>query len=163
MQIIFSPELTTLLISALPFIELRGALPLAVSYFHFSWPKAFVLSVAGNILAVLLVLFLVEKISDFLREHSRWWQRFFDWLFQRTRRKAKATIDKYGQWGLYILVAIPLPMTGGWTGALAAFLFGLEKKRAALIISAGIVTAGLIVSLLTLGGNNIVAGFRRIF
>jgi uncharacterized membrane protein len=93
----------------------------------------------------------LDRVSKWLSSRYGFWKRFFDWLFERTRRKARDKIEKYGAWGLFVLVAIPLPVTGGWTGALAAFLFGIEKKKAIPVICLGIMAAGVIVTLLTLG------------
>jgi uncharacterized membrane protein len=84
-------------------------------------------------------------------KNFKFWDKFFNWLFERTRKKANDKIAKYGDWGLFFLVAIPLPITGGWTGALTAFLFGIKKIKAIGIIFSGVLTAGLIVTLLTIG------------
>lgn len=73
-------------------------------------------------------------------------ERFFNWLFERTREKHKKVIDKHGWWGLAMFVAIPLPITGSWTGTLLAFLTGMSFKRAFSAISLGVFTAGLIVT-----------------
>lgn len=147
---VFSEELIVIFTAALPISELRGAIPLAVGAFHFSIYKAYGLSFLGNLIPVIPVLFLLEGVSQFLSNHSRVAKKFFGWLFARTRRRSGA-VEKYGAIGLTLFVAIPLPITGAWTGCVAAFLFGIRKTWAVLCITLGVTLAGLIVSLATLG------------
>jgi uncharacterized membrane protein len=145
------PELVTFIVGMTPIFELRGAIPLAIGYFKMSWAVAYFWAVAGNISVMLLLAFLLDWGVEFISQHFSWGKKFFDWLFERTHKRAHKQIEKYGDWGLFFLVAIPLPMTGGWTGVLAAFLFDIKKKKALPIISAGIMTAGLVVTALTMG------------
>ncbi len=145
------PEIATLIIGMTPISELRGAIPIAVGIYKLSLWEAFFWAAVGNILIATILVFFLEKVSEVLSRRSKFFKKFFNWLFTRTRKRAQGKIEKYGAWGLYFLVAIPLPMTGGWTGALAAFLFGLPKKKSILIIALGVLTAGIIVSLLTFG------------
>lgn len=145
------PEMTTVIIGATPIFELRGAIPFAVGVHGMEILTAFFWSVLGNIIPVLAIVFLLEIVANFLSKHFKFWEKFFNWLFERTRKRAHEKIEKYGSWGLFLLVAIPLPMTGGWTGALAAFLFGIERRKSIPVIILGIMTAGIIVSLLTMG------------
>ncbi len=149
------PELATLIVSMLPISELRGAIPLAITGYKMNAFAAFFWAVLGNIIPPIFFVFFLEKISDFLSKKYVFWKKFFTWLFERTRRRANGKMEKYGIWGLFFLVAIPLPMTGGWTGALAAFLFGIEKRKAIPIIIIGIVTAGIVVTIFTTGISKI--------
>jgi len=138
-----------MIVAAFPISELRGAIPLALS-FGMSLSKAFCLSVLGNSLFVAPALFLFEPISNRLRKF-RLWSRFFDWLFERTKKNSD-TIQKYEALGLAIFVAIPLPMTGAWSGVVAASLFKIRFRYAFIAIVAGVIGAGLIVlSLCALG------------
>jgi uncharacterized membrane protein len=142
-------EYIVMLVGALPISELRGAIPLALS-FGMPMSKAFWLSVLGNSIPVMPALFLLEPVSNRLRRFKIW-SRFFDWLFERTKKKAD-TIQKYEALGLAIFVAIPLPMTGAWSGVVAASLFKIRFRYAFIAIIAGVIGAGLIVSVLcTLG------------
>ena len=138
-------EYIVVIMGALPISELRGAIPLALS-FGMPMAKAFWLSVLGNIIPVAPVLFLLEPISNKLRKFKLW-ARFFDWLFERTKNKAQ-TVQKYEALGLAIFVAIPLPMTGAYSGAVAASLFKIRFRYAFIAIIAGVIGAGLIVSTL---------------
>jgi len=146
----FSPEWAVFLTSMIPIVELRGALPLAINLFHIPWHKAFLISFIGNILPVPFILLFLKPITDLLCKIELF-KRFFDWLFSRTRKKS-AIIEKYEELGLLIFVAIPLPGTGAWTGALLAYLMALDFKRSILFISLGVFIAGVIVTLLCLIG-----------
>lgn len=136
-------EYIVILVGALPISELRGAIPLALS-FGMPMGKAFWLSVIGNSIPVMPALFLLEPVSSRLRRFKIW-ARFFDWVFERTKKKAD-TIQKYEALGLAIFVAIPLPMTGAWSGVVAASLFKIKFRYAFIAIIAGVFGAGLIVS-----------------
>lgn len=138
-------EYLVILMAILPIAELRGAIPLALS-FGMSLEKAFWLSVFGNSLFVAPALFLFEPVSRRLRKFKIW-QRFFDWVFERTKKNAD-TVQKYEALGLAIFVAIPLPMTGAWSGVIAATLFKIRFRYAFIAIIAGVIGAGLIVSAL---------------
>lgn len=145
------PELAVMIMSMLPITELRAAIPFGITAYKMDIFSAFFWGVLGNIIPPIFFIFFLEKIAQILSDRFAFWKRFFNWLFERTRKKAHAKIEKYGPWGLYILVAIPLPMTGGWTGALAAFLFGIERKKSIPVIVLGIITAGIIIVIITTG------------
>lgn len=151
---IFSAELVTVLVSALPVSELRGAIPLALGKFHFPVYKAYILSVLGNMVPVIPILLFLESLSGWLSKRSKIAERFFMWLFERTRRRSKV-IEKYGAIGLILFVAIPLPVTGAWTGCVAAFLFGIRRRWATLSILAGVMIAGVVVTAISLGALKI--------
>jgi uncharacterized membrane protein len=138
-------EYTVIILGALPVSELRGAIPLAL-YYGMPLSKAFWLSVLGNTIFVAPALFLFEPVSSRLRKFKPW-ARFFDWVFERTKRNSDS-IQKYEALGLAIFVAIPLPMTGAWSGVIAASLFKIRFRYAFIAIVAGVICAGLIVSTL---------------
>jgi uncharacterized membrane protein len=138
-------EYIVVLMGILPISELRGAMPLALS-FGMSLTKAFWLSVLGNLLFIVPGLFLFEPVSARLRRFKIW-ARFFDWFFARTRKKAEI-IQRYEALGLAIFVAVPLPMTGAWSGIIAATLFKMKFRYAFAAIVAGVFGAGLIVAIL---------------
>jgi uncharacterized membrane protein len=106
--------------------------------------KAYWLSVLGNSIFIAPALFLFEPVSGVLRKF-RIWSRFFDWVFERTKKNAES-VQKYEALGLAIFVAIPLPMTGAWSGVIAASLFKIRFRYAFMAIIAGVMVAGLIVS-----------------
>ena len=145
---------TVLVVSAAPIAELRGGLPLAISY-GMSPAAAFFLAIVGNLLPVLPILLGLGWGERLLRRWSLL-ERPLDWVFARTRRKGRL-IERYGTIGLVLLVAIPLPATGAWTGAIAAFLFGIPPKRAFPLITVGVLIAGVVVLALTLSGIHLFA------
>jgi len=138
-------DYVVMIVSALPVSELRGAIPLALS-FGMSLSKALWLSVLGNCIIVAPALLLFKPVTEFLRKFKIW-SRFFDRIFERTRRNSDA-IQKYEALGLVIFVAIPLPMTGAWSGVIAASLFKIRFRYAFISIIAGVICAGLIVTAL---------------
>lgn len=146
---LFPPELVTMVLAALPISELRGAIPYAITVGGMSWQKAFALSVIGNFLPVLPILLLLESVSTRLRRYPLW-DRFFIWLFERTRRKGRL-VERFEALGLVLFVAVPLPVTGAWTGCVAAFIFKIPLKLAVPAIFCGILIAGTVVTLASLG------------
>ncbi|MDO8443684.1 MAG: small multi-drug export protein [Candidatus Azambacteria bacterium] len=153
-------ELITFFIAALPLSELRGAIPLAILKFGFSPYKAFAISVLGNILPVLPILFFLGKVSEFLSRKFYWFNRFFNWLFERTRTKHAEHFVCWKDLALFIFVAIPLPLTGAYSGAVAAFVFGFSLKRAFWSIVLGVLAAGVMVTAITVFGASI---FKYLF
>ncbi len=147
----FPEWLATVLISCLPVAELRAAIPIAILQYQMSPVEAYILAVIGNMIPVIPLLLYLDPVSSYLRKFS-YWDRFFNWLFTRTRRNHSDTFEKYGTLGLAIFVAIPLPATGAWSGCAAAFVFGIGFKHALMAITAGVLIAGLVVTMVTLGG-----------
>ena len=137
-------------ISTLPIVELRGAIPVGIVAFGMPWWKVYLVAVVGNMLPIPFILLLLGPVSNFMMRFPVG-KKFFDWLFSRTRRKS-ASIEKYEALGLTLFVAIPLPVTGGWTGAMAAFLMGIPFGKSMLYILMGVMTAGVIMTVLALLG-----------
>jgi len=135
-------EWVTIFIAMLPIAELRGSIPAAL-VMGLSPAKAFFLSILGNSIPIIPVLFLLEPISNALMKFKPW-KRFFDWLFERARSKGDL-IQKYEAIGLMLFVAVPLPMTGAWSGCIAASIFRIKFRYAFPAIFLGVVLAGLIV------------------
>ncbi len=138
------------LIAASPVVELRLALPLAILAYQIPWPIAFLVSFLGNLLPVPFLLLFLNPLIRFLSRISIF-ERAINRLFERTRRRG-AIINRYERIGLILLVAIPYPGTGAWTGSIVAFLFGLKFKSAFLSITLGVFIAGVIVTILSLLG-----------
>ena len=141
---------TVLVIAALPISELRGAIPVALGVYGFDPVTAYLLGVVGNLLPVPILLKLLEPVTALLRR-SAIGDRFLSWLFARTRRRHSAMIERLGAMALVLFVAVPLPATGAWTGALVAHLFGIPCKYAFPLIAVGVSIAGVVVTLATLG------------
>lgn len=143
--------LKTLFISMIPIGELRVAIPLGIAQYHLGVLTTFIIAVIGNIIPVVIIAFLLEPVSNWLSKHSKFFRWFFHWLFERTRKKHSHRFEVLEEVALVTFVAIPLPMTGGWSGALAAFVFGIPPKKSIPLISLGVVIAGVVVTLVTMG------------
>ena len=151
-------SVATVLIAAMPIAELRGAIPVAIRLYGMDPLTAYLLAVIGNMLPVVPLLLFLESVSDYMR---RWafWDVFFNWLFRRTYHRHNAMYERYGTIALALFVAIPLPVTGAWTGCAAAFVFGIQFRHALLAILAGVLIAGIIVTTITLGGVGVLSLF----
>lgn len=153
-------ELVMMLLSAIPVTELRASIPVAYTIMadKWCWPwwKIYLLAIAGNMLPVPFILTLLGPVSRWL---SRWriFDRFFTWLFERTRTRAGSHIQKYRALGLAAFVAVPLPVTGAWTGSAAAFVFGIPRRLALPSIFLGVCVAGGIITLIMTG---VLSGLR---
>ena len=143
-------ELIVIIIAALPVVELRGALPVAINVFHMPWYWAFCLAVIGNLLPVPILLLFFDSLAKAISKVDVG-KRLVNWVLQRTRRHGEV-IERYERIGLILFVAIPLPVTGAWTGSIAAFLLGLKFNYAFLSILCGVIIAGAIVTCLCLLG-----------
>ncbi len=141
------PQIATMIIAMLPIAELRVAIPVALAGYKSSIPSAFFWSVLGNSIPAFIILKYIGPISDWLKKKSAGFDKFFAWWFKRTETKFHDSFLKYGSVALVIFVAIPLPMTGAWSGSLAAFLFGIPPRKAFWLILWGIIIAGIIVTI----------------
>ena len=145
--------LLTFLVAMVPVVELRGAIPFGVVRGLNLW-TAIIASVLGNLVPVPFIILFIRRIFAWMRAHMP----KLDGLVTRMEKKAeknRAAVEKYAFWGLAILVAIPLPGTGAWTGALVAAMMEMRLKRAFPAIVIGVVIAGVIVSVVTYGAQAI--------
>ncbi|HOW13459.1 small multi-drug export protein [Methanosarcina sp.] len=143
--------LAVMVIGAIPISELRGAIPVAMGVYGMRPVEAYFLSVIGNLIPVIPLLLFLEPVSNYLRRY-RIFDIFFTWLFSRTRRNHNDNFEKYGLLALTIFVAVPLPVTGAWTGCAAAFVFGVKFRHSFPAIAAGVMIAGIIVTAVTMTG-----------
>lgn len=145
--------LLTFLVAMVPVVELRGAIPFGIVRGLNLW-TAIIASVLGNLVPVPFIILFIRRIFAWMRAHMP----KLDGLVTRMEKKAeknRAAVEKYAFWGLAILVAIPLPGTGAWTGALVAAMMEMRLKRAFPAIVIGVVIAGVIVSVVTYGAQAI--------
>lgn len=141
---------SVLLCSMIPIIELRGAIPLGVVMDLPLWLN-FLVCVVGNMLPVPFILLFIKKFLSWCSNcRIKFLNKLANWLFKKAE-KNRAKIEKYAFWGLTLFVAIPLPGTGAWTGALAAALMDMRFWRAVLCTFIGVVIAGVIMSLVSYG------------
>lgn len=141
-------ELVAFVISLLPVLECRGGM-IAARLMEIPFLKAFLICYIGNMLPIPFIILFIRKIFEFLRRFS-FFEKIIVKLEAKTERN-KEKILRYKSWGLLIFVAIPLPGTGGWTGALMAALLDIRMKKSLPIIALGVLIAGFIMSGLTYG------------
>ena len=141
--------ITTFFISMVPVIELRGAIPAGVASGLDVW-TASVVSVFGNMLPAPFIIIFIRKIFEWMRTKSPKLNSLVA-RFEERADKHKDTVNKYKFWGLCVLVAIPLPGTGAWTGALVAAMLEMRLKDAIPSIFLGVVIAAIIVAMVTCG------------
>ena len=143
------PEPVAVIVLAMvPIFELRGALPFAREILGMSPLAAFSWSVIGNAIPVPIILWLLPPFTEWAEQHWKWLHRILARLHDYTERRHSSRFEKLRDLALITFVAIPLPVTGAWSGSLAAVVFRVEKRRAIPLILLGIVIAGLIVSFL---------------
>ena len=142
---------STFLISMIPVIELRGAVPVGYSRGLNIW-VAVIVSIIGNLLPVPFIIVFIRRIFAFLRKINRRFNGLVTRLEKRAENKSDVVM-KYSFWGLFLLVAIPLPGTGAWTGALVAAMLDMRLKRAMPAITLGVVAAGIVVAFITCGAD----------
>ncbi len=146
----------TFLISMVPVIELRGAIPIGVGAGLNLW-LAIAVSIVGNLVPVPFIIIFIKKIFAWMRSKSDKLNGLVTRLEKRAEAKSE-TVLKYAFWGLFILVAIPLPGTGAWTGALVAAMLEMPLKKAFPAILLGVLGAGVIVSFVTYGAGALLFG-----
>ncbi|TAH50122.1 MAG: ligand-binding protein SH3 [Treponema sp.] len=140
-----NPYVLTVFLSFLPISELRGAIPYAVAN-GIPLPAAAAIAFACNALVAPVAFIFLETFHK-LFYRLGWYRSLFDHVVERTRSKVHASVEKYGYWGLMLFVAIPLPVTGAWTGTLAAWVFGMSRRKSMLTIALGVLISCVIVSL----------------
>lgn len=143
------PQLITLLVSMIPLLELRGSIIVAGSILRLPFVATYVIAVLGNMLPIPFILMFIKKIFNWMKTRPKL-GKFPDWAQNRAMKRSEQ-IEKYGYLGLMLFVAIPLPGTGAWTGALLAVLFNMKPAKSLLFILLGVAIAGLVMSLVSYG------------
>ena len=146
-----NPIIESIFCSLLPIIELRGGIPLAV-YRGISIYSAFIICVMANYFVIPLVFFFLDHLHGIFMQ-NRYYNKIFNKYIENKRDLLEKHIDtKWEFFALILLVGIPLPITGAYTGTLLAWVFEIPRKRAYLALTIGIIIAGIIVSLVVLFG-----------
>ncbi|MGB7594238.1 MAG: small multi-drug export protein [Erysipelotrichaceae bacterium] len=149
----FSKEMTVFIISLFPILELRGGI-LAGYFFGLPIWTTTLLAVVGNLLPIPFLLMFIEAIFAWCLKHNLL-VKFIGGLRRRAQSKSES-VKKYEFWGLCLFVAIPLPGTGAWTGVLVAEALGMERKRAMLSITLGVLIAGIVMLMVSYGLLNFI-------
>jgi len=140
--------------SMIPWIESRYIMVYAINFLGWEWWQALPIAVIGNMFPIPFILLFFKFVEKFLRNY-KFWTDIMDWLFAKTRKRADKKIRRYEYLGLLLFVAIPLPFTGAWTGALIAYLFGLNSSKSLITIFIGVIIAALIMIVLIFTGQYI--------
>ena len=154
MPIIAAEYIHTMIIAMAPVLELRGAIPYGLAQGLPFWP-VFAVSLVGNVLPVPFLILFIRPVFAFLRRSRR-----LGPLLERLERRAHLKgrkVNRYKALGLFILVAIPLPGTGAWTGALVAAFLDIRMRNALLAIALGLLAAGILVSLVSYSAFLVIA------
>lgn len=148
-QLGMGPRLVTLIVSMIPVVELRGAIPVGAYFGLPVWESA-VISIIGNMIPVPFIISFIRVIFDWMRKHVAFMTGIIDKLEARANKKSESV--KTGEFiGLMLFVGVPLPGTGAWTGALIAAMLNMRMKQGIPPIFLGVIVAGVIVSLATAG------------
>ena len=144
--------LIVFLVSMVPLIELRGAIPYAVG-FNLPLIPSYIIAIIGNMLPVPFI-FLFARIILVWGSDKKYIGKFFNWCLKKGKKGGQKLEKKAGKglyWALFLFVGIPLPGTGAWTGTLAASLLDMDFKKSVLSIMGGVILAGLIMGIISLG------------
>jgi len=144
---ILSKEMIVFIVSMMPILELRGGI-IAGFAMQMEWLPTFLIAYGGNLLPIPFILLFIRYIFKILKKTPL--RRLVNWCERKAEEKSEQ-IRKYAYWGLFLFVAVPLPGTGAWMGALISVMLGLDNKKAFPTIMLGVLTAGIIVSVLSFG------------
>ena len=144
--------LIVFLVSMVPLIELRGAIPYAVG-FNLPLIPSYIIAIIGNMLPVPFIFLFARRILVWGSD-KKYIGKFFNWCLKKGKKGGQKLEKKAGKglyWALFLFVGIPLPGTGAWTGTLAASLLDMDFKKSILSIMGGVILAGLIMGIISLG------------
>ncbi len=152
----FPPQLAVFFISMIPLIECRGAIPFGMVVLQMPMWEVLPIAIAGNILPVPFILLLIRPVIAWLKT-TKFFHPLAVWIEGKADKK-KDQVLKYSKWGLFLFVAIPIPGTGAWTGALIAALLEMKVKSAFVTILLGMICAALIMTLGSMIVDGLISG-----
>lgn len=144
--------LIVFLVSMVPLIELRGAIPYAIGY-NLPLLQSYVIAIIGNMLPVPIIYLFARRVLEWGCD-KKYIGKFFTWCLKKGEAGGKKLQEKAGKglyWALFLFVGIPLPGTGAWTGTLAASILDMDFKKSVIAVMGGVILAGIIMSILSLG------------
>jgi uncharacterized membrane protein len=145
-------EVVVFLLAMAPIVELRAALPLGLTVYQLGIPLSWLLVVVGNMIPAFFIIYGWHWLVEHIAKVWPWFGGLMNKWYEKVQGQWDEKIEKYGPWALVLFVAIPLPGSGVWSGALAAWIFQLNKKRALISIFFGVLLSALVVTIITLGG-----------
>lgn len=135
-----------ILITLIPWIELRGSIPYSILVLQLDPLFVFLIAIAANILIIIPVFIVLHFLFDFFAEIP-----FIERRLEKLHKKTHKHVERYGFWALALFVAVPFPGTGAYAGSLLTYVFDMPKKKAFLAIALGVIIAGILVTLISLG------------
>ena len=148
--------LLVILAAMTPLGELRASVPLGILHFELGWPLVYVMSVLGNLLPVVPILWVLSTIGERLERSDTLAGRLMRWRTRRVEALWGERVRRHGPWAVALIVAIPFPLTGAWTGTLAVWALRVPVRTGLVAIGAGVLVAGVVVTALTLAGVGLV-------
>lgn len=152
------PEWATFFISMIPITEIRASIPIAIEVYNMPVWKAWIISVAGDMIPALIILALMPYVNEWVRK-NRFLGKAFTHHLEKAEKKFGGKYAKYGAIALIIFVGIPLPLTGSWTGSMASFVFNIPFKKSAPLIFIGVCLAATLITLITLFAGGAIRAF----
>jgi uncharacterized membrane protein len=150
----------SVLLSLLPISELRGGIPFA--YFNgVSLFLAAPLCIITNAMVAPIAYTFLATVHKIFYSYWPWYVSFFDRFVAKAQRRVYPKVSKYGYWGILLFVAVPLPITGAWTGTLGSWIMGLDKRKTMMAVFGGVIVSGLIVTSLVALGVGIDSVFMK--
>jgi uncharacterized membrane protein len=146
----------TAILSFMPISELRGAIPFAVAH-NIPWYWAYLFAAGVNALVAPVCWIFLATIHKLLygttpEKGIGWYKKIFDQFVEKARKKLSVKLEKWGWLGIAVFVAVPLPITGAWTGTLGSWVLGVSRRRTMLAVIIGVLIAGAIVSAVVMLG-----------
>lgn len=152
----FPPELAVFFIAMIPLIECRGAIPFGMLVLNLPLWEVLPIAIVGNILPVPFILLLIRPVINWLKK-TKVFHPLAEWIEKKGEKK-KDKVTKYSKWGLFLFVAIPIPGTGAWTGALVAALLNMRVRSAFFTILFGMICAALLMTFGSWGVTTLMTG-----
>ena len=153
---LLSDALIVLLTAMTPIGELRASIPLAITSMDMPWPQALGLSIVGNLIPVPFILYALRTVGARIEARENIVGRLLRWRTARIQQSWGPRVQRYGFFAIMLAVAIPLPLTGAWTGTLIVWTLNEPVRRGLPAIAAGVVIAGIVVTSLTLAGIELI-------
>jgi len=146
-----NPILNIIWITFLPFLELRASIPYGILKTDLHWSIIFIIAVISNIILGIIIYYFLDKIILIVKKIKPI-EKLWDMYVEKPQKKIHKAVEKYGEWAVAIFIGIPLPGSGVYSGALAAYLIGLERKKFIIANIIGVLIAGILVTIISLTG-----------
>ena len=155
-----NPILQLILITLIPALELRASIPYGILNTNLHWLVVFMVCVIANIVLGILVYYFLDKII-FVIKKIKFIEKFWDMYVKKIQKKIHKAVEKYGEFAVAVFIGIPLPGSGVYSGALAAYLIGLSNKKFIIANIIGVLIAAVIVTIISLSGASILQLFIK--